>query len=392
MKDWRVELSCANEHLGEVKIKIIKLPDNIVIKSLKEGEGYKYFGILQTDEVQEKEIKRIVRKEYKRRARKILETKWNGSNIIKGINTWAIPLLRYSAAFFNCTTTELQLMDRRTRKLLSMQNGLHPRTDVDRVYIPRKEGGRGLICIEDTVKLANIGLKRNVKESKERLIVAARGDNENADIETGNEFKRRTQQERKTKWKEKMFHGQFLRHTKELADKEQWWWLTYGTRKRETEEQALRTNLVKAKIDKDQEDSRCRMCGKADESINHLLSDCSKMTQKEYKHRHDWMGKKTYWEVWKNYGIETKAKWYEHKPQAVYEIKEYKILWDFSIQIDHVIEARRPDMIIVEKKGNKYHIIDFAVPYDTRVDEIEKEKTQKYQDLARELKKLWKKM
>jgi len=48
-------------------------------------------------------------------------------------------------------------------------------------------------------------------------------------------------------------------------------------------------------------------------------------------------------------------------------------------------------MIIVEKKGNKCQIIDFAVPYDTRVDEKEKEKIQKYQDLARELKKLWNK-
>jgi len=369
-----------------------------VIKSLTEGEGYKYLGILQIDEVQEKEMKRIVGNEYKRRVRKILETKLNGGNTIKGINTWAIPVLRYSAAFLNWTKTELQVMDRRTRKLLTMHNGLHPRSDVERVYIPRKDGGRGLMCVEDTVKQANIGLERYVKESKERLIVAARGDNENADIEIGNDFKRRTQQERKIKWKEKMLHGQFLRHTEELADKDQWLWLTDGTLKRETEslimaaqEQALRTNLVKAKIDKSQEDSRCRMCGKADESINHLLSECSKMAQKEYKRRHDWMGKKIHWEVCRNYGLETKAKWYEHEPQAVCENEEYKILWDFSIQTDHVIEARRPDMIIVEKKGNKCQISDFPVPYDTRVDEKEKEKIQKYQDLARELKKLWNK-
>ena len=48
-------------------------------------------------------------------------------------------------------------------------------------------------------------------------------------------------------------------------------------------------------------------------------------------------------------------------------------------------------MIIVGKKGNKCHIIDFAVPYDTKFGEKEKEKMQKYQDLARELKKLWNK-
>ena len=376
----------------------IKMPDDTVIKSLKEGEGYKYLGVLQADEVQAKEMKGKVSNEYKRRVRKILETKLNGGNIIKGINTWAIPVLRYSAAFLHWTKAELQEMDRRTRKLLTMHKGLHPRSNVDRLYLPRKEGGRGLMSAEDTVNLATIGLKRYVRESEEKLLVAARGDTEDEQLETENEFKRRNRQERKTNWKEKVMHGQFLRQTEDVADKDQWLWLKDGSLKRETEtlimaaqEQALRTNLVKAKIDKTQQDSKCRMCGKADESINHLLSECSKMAQKEYKRRHDWVGKKIHWEVCRKYGLETKEKWYEHEPQAVCENNEYKILWDFSIQTDHVIEARRPDMIIVDKKNNKCQIIDFAVPYDTRVDEKEREKILKYQDLARELKKLWNK-
>ena len=150
-----------------------------------------------------------------------------------GINSWAIPVLRYSAAFRNWTKTEFQLMDRRSRKLLTMHNGLHPRSNVDRMYIPRKDGGRGLMRVEDTVTLAKIGLERYVKESKERLIIAARGDNENTEIDTGNEFKRRIRQERKTRWKEKTLHGQFHRQTEELADKNQWTWLTDGALKRE---------------------------------------------------------------------------------------------------------------------------------------------------------------
>ena len=126
-------------------------------------------------------------------------------NIIKGINTWAIPVLRYSAAFLNWTKAELQLMDRRTRKLLTMHNGIQPRSDVGRMYIPRKEGGRGLTSVEDTVNLVKIGLERYIKESKERLIIAARGDTGSTGIDTENEIKRRTRKERKTKWKEKMF-------------------------------------------------------------------------------------------------------------------------------------------------------------------------------------------
>ena len=56
-------------------------------------------GVLQNDEVMEKEMKEVVTKEYKRKVRKVLETKLNGGNIIKAINTWAIPILRYSAPF-----------------------------------------------------------------------------------------------------------------------------------------------------------------------------------------------------------------------------------------------------------------------------------------------------
>ena len=51
-------------------------------------------------------------------------------------------------------------------------------------------------------------------------------------------------------------------------------------------------------------------------------------------------------------------------------------MWDFSIQSDHVIEVRRPDLIVVDKKGRTCKIIDFAVPGDSRIEEKEKEKIE----------------
>ena len=147
------------------------------------------------------------------------------------------------------------------------------------------------------------------------------------------------------------------------------------------QEQAIRTNLIKAKIDKTQQESKCRMCGQADESVNHILSECSKMAQKEYKRRHDLVGKNVHWEVSKRYGFDVKEKWYEHEPEAV----NFHILWDFEVKTDHVIEARRPGMIVTDKKNNICKIIDFAVPYGSRVDVKEMEEVEKYQDLAREL-------
>ena len=64
-------------------------------------------------------------------------------------------------------------------------------------------------------------------------------------------------------------------------------------------------------------------------------------------------------------------------------------MWDFSIQTDHVIEARRPDLVVVDKKERSCKIIDFAVPGDSRIEEKEKEKIEKYQDQSRELQKIW---
>ena len=56
-------------------------------------------------------------------------------------------------------------------------------------------------------------------------------------------------------------------------------------------------------------------------------------------------------------------------------------MWDFSIWTDHVIEARRPDLVAVAKKDRKCKIIDFTVPGDSRIMEKEKGKIEKYQDL-----------
>ncbi len=64
------------------------------------------------------------------------------------------------------------------------------------------------------------------------------------------------------------------------------------------------------------------------------------------------------------------------------------MLWDFNIQADHLIPARRPDLIIINKKKRTSQIVDLAIPSDYRVKLKEGEKRNRYLDLAREQKKL----
>ena len=141
-------------------------------------------------------------------------------------------------------------------------------------------------------------------------MIAACKIEEDNDRETPNEYKKSKKNERKTQWMQKQLHGQFIRPTTSKASEDQWGWLRKGCLKRTTEvlimaaqEQAIRTNNIKLKIDKTQENSKHRMCGKAEESVNQVLSNCSKLAQKEYKRRHDWFGTKIHWELCRNYGI-----------------------------------------------------------------------------------------
>ena len=78
-----------------------------------------------------------------------------------------------------------------------------------------------------------------------------------------------------------------------------------------------------------------------------------------------------------------------HNPAPVLENNTHKLLWDLDIHTDHLISARIPDLIIINKKKRTYKIVDFAVPADHRIKLKECEKNGKYLDLARELKKLW---
>ena len=63
------------------------------------------------------------------------------------MNTLAVLLVRYSGTFLKWTREK---MDKRIRKLITMNKALHHRGDIDRLYVSRKEGGRGFTCIEDS--------------------------------------------------------------------------------------------------------------------------------------------------------------------------------------------------------------------------------------------------
>ena len=86
-----------------------------------------------------------MKKEYLRRLRLVLSIELSAKNKIQAIGSLAVPVLIYTFGIINWHQEELQKLDRKTRKLLTNHGQHHPKADVDRLYVPRKQGGRGLI-------------------------------------------------------------------------------------------------------------------------------------------------------------------------------------------------------------------------------------------------------
>ena len=244
-------------------------------------------GILKADTIKQVEMKDKIPRKYSRRTRKLLETKLNCRNLIKGINTWAVPLIRYSKPFPKWTRHELKQIDQRTRKLMTIYKALHPSDDVDRLYFSRKEGERGLASIENSVGASIQRLEDYIGKHEGRLFTAIRNN-------TDNTMDNKMTITRKRKWKEKELYGRFKRLINKISRQKTWTRLRKGIFKRETESiliaaqnNAIRTNHINMRIDRTQQNSKFRLWGDTDETINHIISECSKLAQKEYKTRHD---------------------------------------------------------------------------------------------------------
>ena len=116
---------------------------------------------------------------------------------------------------------------------------------------------------------------------------------------------------------------------------------------------AIKTNHIKARIDKMQQISKCRLCGDRNKTMNHIISKCSKLAQKENKTRHNWVGKVIHREMCKKMKFDHTNKWYIYNPASLLENDTHKLLWDFDIQTYHLISTRRPDLIIIKIKKRK---------------------------------------
>ena len=125
-KDIAVEFGiskCAHVTMKAGKLVSVggmELSSGEVIPELEPDKGYKYLCILEANDIMLTEIKDRIQKEYYRRVRKLASSKLDDGNTIRTINSRAVSLVRYSARILKWTKDELKVMDRKTRKIMTM--------------------------------------------------------------------------------------------------------------------------------------------------------------------------------------------------------------------------------------------------------------------------------
>ena len=118
-------------------------------------------------------MKEILRKVYFKPIRAVFKPILNGVDGISSLNIWAVATVRYGAGIINWNKEELDRLDRKTRKFITMHGGLHRCLNVDKLYIPRTENGRALMIVRDCVELERSNLLLHAVNSDKKLLKAA---------------------------------------------------------------------------------------------------------------------------------------------------------------------------------------------------------------------------
>ena len=256
------------------------------IDALPLSSSYKYLGVLEASDFQHNEVKSKLIATYKQRLMAILQSRLNGHNQIMAINGFAIPVVCYTAGIIHWTTNDCLDLDRLTRKQMTLYKALHPRADVDRLYVPQKKGGRGLLSVSDVVQVEMSALATYVGGHEDLIMTKVKQhlfmEQEKCTTKTVVVDRHIAQ------WLSKALHGHWPgllleRSTQSSA------WLGRAHLDPVTEalivaaqDQALCTNWLRHRIWGSVPSDHCRRCGQFTESVEYIVAGCPVMAQTVY--------------------------------------------------------------------------------------------------------------
>ncbi|XP_045775257.1 uncharacterized protein LOC123874113 [Maniola jurtina] len=283
----------------------------------------------------------------------------------------------------------------------------HPKTCTQRLTLPRREGGRGLIDVQ------NLHNNLIIKLRKYFHFKAEQTDIHNFVSQIDKNFTPLNLQDKNLKsniiskeqkihmWTQKSLHG---RHRADLGqahvdEEASNMWLSRGELFPETEafaiaiqDQVIATRNYQKHIIHmpNLPTDLCRRCLSSSETIQHITGACKSLAQTDYKHRHDQIAAIVHQNLAHQYKfIANKTAYYKYQPSTVLDNKDYKIYWDRTIMTDKTIHYNRPDITVMDKNNKTVFIIDIAACNTHNLLNTHTEKMAKYIDLATEIKRQW---
>ena len=226
-----------------------------------------------------------------------------------------MPVMRYGFGIFNWKIIELKAIDRKVRKILTKGKYHHPKSNIHRLYLSRKEGGRGLIGAFDCHRQECTALATYLYESEDEFakIVLEIEKPKKYGILSYLDNKPRAgntkviDQEHHDELKSMSLHGNYFQEQAEntvvnLSLSRRWLDVPYFRFETESlicaaQEQALATNYVRSKIWKTNCDTKCRLCKKHNETIAHIVSGCTMLAGTQYMYRHNQVAKYVHWNI-----------------------------------------------------------------------------------------------
>lgn len=385
----------------------ITLTDQSRFSPLAEGSTYKYLGIEQALKTDGSSMKKKVENAFLKRLNAVLKTQLYSKNKITAINLWVAPIVWHTFGVLRWTHTDLDNLDRKVRTALTKHRMHHPHASCIRLYLPRNRGGRGLISLvtahEERLKqlrqyFEQVGgpLHNTIKRIDKNLsaLNLASHDQpiEGAGVNGVNEMVE--------EWKGKVLHGRYPANLygPETDIQLSMRYLTDGILRPETEgfiisiqdQQVPTRNFVKFILKEDIPDDRCRMCGVAPETVQHISSACTVLAPRQYLDRHNRVAGILHQDICRREELLTKEEpFYKYLPDRILENDEVRVYWDTDIITDKAVIHNRPDILVLYKKKKKAFIVDVTIPLDENIRNSRAEKIAKYQELADEIKGIY---
>jgi hypothetical protein len=363
--------------------------------------------INQSNHIQQSIIKENLEKQFYLRIKSILKSKLNGNNLIKAVNTYAVPLLTYSFGVIKWSKTTLQNINIKTRVLFTKFSKHHTKSAIERFNLPRENGGRGFSNLEILLKnqiasLKNYFLNRARDNTFFNALVSADkgytplnlSDNIISDIVKPNI------PDTIANIKQKSLHGRYFKELEqpEVNIQASHAWLKKSNIHPETEgfifaiqDRVINTRNYKKHICGLQSIiDKCRICGTEGETIEHIISSCTVLAQSEYKKRHDIFAKIIHMNLAVKFNLlKNTQPHYSYTPESCLENDSYKLYFDRTILTDIHIKHNRPDIIILNKQQKQAYLLDIAVPNSHNITQTYNTKINKYLEMSVAMRNLW---